>query len=408
MEAQLSAPVRSLLERLRDASRKTCVRRGTSGGVLPSVVVVVVESFRSDVVTDELMPRLARYARGGARFDGHMAGSILSEAGLFTILYSESPLLYDAALDAGRKPCAVEAFSALGYRTAYFSGQPERWRRQEEFIGASRFDDYHHDDSGSWAEWDRRALEGAAALARTSPKPVFAVAYLMSSHFEYRFPPEYAVDKPVESASTWPSTNMRTLGGAEAPVIRNRYRNTMRFLDDLIMDAVGALDPAHAIVVVTGDHGESLFDDGRIGHGYSFADVVVKTPAIVVGPGVSPNRRSDATLHVDLLPTVLHAATGGAVRLDGVDGRDLFDQANLPREAVLLAAADVGRKLAIAELRDGVGRLDLQIRLSEGIVTWDGLRDPLGKWAESQRLDAAGRRNLVRAFERVVGDIAPR
>src|SRR6185295_11397073 len=125
-------------------------------------------------------------------------------------------------------------------------------------------------------------------FVRRSEKPAFGVAYLMSSHFEYRYPPAYAVDRPADSAANWPETNMRTLRGEEAQVFRNRYRNTMRFLDDLIMDAVGSLDPSRTIVVVTGDHGESLFDDGRFGHGYSFADVIAKTPAIVVGPGVTP------------------------------------------------------------------------------------------------------------------------
>jgi hypothetical protein len=62
--------------------------------------------------------------------------------------------------------------------------------------------------------------------------------------------------------------------------------------------------------------------------------------------------------------------------------------------------------MALAEVRDGVDRLDLQIRLGGGTVTWDGLRSPLGRWAENQRLTPEKRRNLVRAFERAAGDIA--
>jgi hypothetical protein len=406
VEAQLSGPVLALRQRIADRSRKACRVIGNAVPPLPSIVIVVVESFRSDVVTDELMPRLARFARSGLALDAHLAGSVLSEAGLFALLYSESPLLYDAALDARRKPCALSAVSSLGYRTGYFSGQPEKWRRAEEFVGPAAFDEYHHDDGGTWAEWDQRALRGAVDLVRGSDKPVFAVAYLMSSHFEYRFPEKYAVDRPVESTASWPATNMRTLGGDEAPVFRNRYRNTMRFLDDLVMDAVGALDPLRTLVVITGDHGESLFDDGRFGHGYSFADVIAKTPAIVAGPGVAPSRRGDPTLHVDLLPTVVHAATSGTVHIEGIDGHDLLDPALAPRDAVLLAAQDGARNFAIAELRDGVRRLDLQIRLGDGSVTWDGLRDPLGRWAESQRVDPDARRDLVRAFDAAVGDIA--
>lgn len=406
VEEQLSGPVLALRDRLANRSRKICQVSGSAGAPLPSIVLVVVESFRSDVVTEALMPRLARFARGGLALDAHMAGSVLSEAGLFALLYAESPLLYDAALDAHHKPCALSALSALGYRTGYFSGQPEKWRRAEEFVSPRTFDEYHHDDGGSWAEWDQRALRGAVDFVRGSEKPVFAVVYLMSSHFEYRFPPEYAVDKPVESAASWPETNMRTLGGDEAPVFRNRYRNTMRFLDDIVMDAVAALDPSRTLVAVTGDHGESLFDDGRFGHGYSFADVIARTPAIIAGPGVMPALRRDPTLHVDLLPSMVHAATAGMVRIEGIDGHDLLDAAVAPREAVLLAAQDGARNFAIAELRDGVRRLDLQIRIRGGTATWDGLRDPLGRWAEDQRVDPDARRHLVRTFDAAVGEVA--
>jgi hypothetical protein len=151
IEAQLSAPVLALRKRVADRFRKACRVSGNAVAPLPSIVVVVVESFRSDVVTDELMPRLVRFARSGLVLDAHMSGSVLSEAGLFALLYSESPLLYDAALDARRKPCALSALSTLGYRTGYFSGQPEKWRRAEEFVGPAAFVVYHHDDEGSWA-----------------------------------------------------------------------------------------------------------------------------------------------------------------------------------------------------------------------------------------------------------------
>jgi arylsulfatase A-like enzyme len=201
---------------------------------------------------------------------------------------------------------------------------------------------------------------------------------------------------------------MRRLGGEDATVFRNRYRNTMRFLDDAIMDAVGSLDPARTVVVVIGDHGESLFDDGRWGHGYSFADVIAETPAILVGPGIEPRRRTDATLHADLVPTLVHAVTQGAAALDGVDGVDLLDPSVPFRASTLLAAADVGRDLSIAELRSGTDRLDLQIHLKEGTAVWDGLRGPDGRRTQNQRITPEKRRSLVQAFTAAVGSVARR
>jgi arylsulfatase A-like enzyme len=409
LEAQLSTRLGNARDRLRGDARRACAIHGRSEGHLPNVLVVFVESFRTDVVTEELMPRLTRYARGGLRLDGHLAGSILSEAGLFALLFARNPLLYDWTLDGKSPPCATRAFSELGYTTAYFSGQPETWRRAEEFVNARTFHEYHHDDRGGWVEWDERALRGLTELARSSERPVFGVAYLMSSHFEYQFPPRYEIDRPAASASAWPKTDMRGLGAADAAVLRNRYRNSMRFLDDAIMNAIDQLDPRSSIVVVTGDHGESLYEDGRFGHGYSFADVIARTPAIIVGPGIVSGRRDAPSLHADLLPTLLSASTAGRVTLSGVDGRDLQAPAAPggaeERDAVLLAADDVGRDMAIAELRSGDQRLDLQIRLGTARVTWDGMRDPLGKRQANQHLTPGLRQDLVRGFDSALRDM---
>jgi hypothetical protein len=406
LESQLSNRLVSARERLGRDAADGCVLSGKLGGRPSGVVVMVVESLRPDVVTEELMPRLTRYARRGLRLDGHFAGSILSEAGMFALLFAKSPLTYDLTLDAHAAPCATRAFSQLGYETAYFSGQPERWRRAEEFVNSRTFGRYHHDDRGTWPEWDVRALQGVTELARASERPVFSVAYLMSSHFEYQFPMAYEVDRPAESGAHWPDTDMRGLGAADAPLFRNRYRNTIRFLDDAIMDAVERLDPLRNIVVVTGDHGESLYDDGHYGHGYSFADVIARTPAIVVGPGIIPARREDPTLHADLLPTLVHAATGGSVVLSRVHGRDLQAPA-APRSGWLLAAPDGGRRLAVAQLRSGDMRIDLQLRFDEGKVYWDGIRDPLGKRQNDQHLSADLRRKIGAAFDEALREMAP-
>ena len=62
-----------------------------------------------------------------------------------------------------------------------------------------------------------------------------------------------------------------------------------------------------ALIIVTSDHGEALFEHGRWEHGGSLFDEVIRVPLIVSGPGVRPGRISAPASLTDLMPTILDA-----------------------------------------------------------------------------------------------------
>ena len=77
------------------------------------------------------------------------------------------------------------------------------------------------------------------------------------------------------------------------------------FLESL--RARGALD--NTVVVVAGDHGESLGEHGFFGHGLELSESIVHVPLIVSGRGVPAGRSvSDVVGLVDLAPTLLQLA----------------------------------------------------------------------------------------------------
>src|SRR6185503_14181520 len=126
------------------------------------------------------------------------------------------------------------------------------------------------------------------------------------THFEYRYPPDYERHRPV-ATSRWLTTNLTALGASDELPHRNRYANSLAFVDDAVADALARVNLDENIVVIAGDHGESIFDDVRYGHGYSFADVIARTPCLLRGPGIVPGRRADMTLHTDIPGFVLAA-----------------------------------------------------------------------------------------------------
>jgi hypothetical protein len=408
--AEAAEPVdpalRGLAKRLREAYKVAYPALGAGqpastaplalGARPPNVILIVTESLRHDVFGPELMPRLTRWAEQGLVATEHDAGTNYSQTALFTLLYGRNAALYHQTLDAHVPPQFCVTLRASGYECAYFSGHPKVWLRREEFVNAQTMDRFVHDDTGSWPDWDRRALDGMVKLVSESQKPVFAIVLLMSSHFEYRYPPEYELDRPVAD-SAWNVTSVASLGAdAEIPH-RNRYRNCMRFIDDAVSDAIERLDPVRNLVVFTGDHGESIHDDGRYTHGYSFADIVTRTPFAMVGPGVQPAQLKEPTYHMDVLPSVFHVLSGQAPAIAHIQGRDWFSE--LAPSSALDAFSPPDRYVIQTQLRaEGLRlRLDLDARAPD--VTLFGFEDQLAHLVSTPALSQQQQDGLVRALQ---------
>jgi hypothetical protein len=363
----------------------------------PNVLIVLVESWRADSLTPERMPRLSAWAEGGLVAEQHYGGSDYSEAGMFSLLYGRSPLLFHAALDAHQPAAWCPAAHELGMECSYFSGHPKIWMRREEFLNAGAVDHFVHNDSGDWNQWDRAALEHAVqALQAPSARPQIALAYLMSTHFEYEYPAAYERHLPVRHDMSWRGTETNGLGPEDRIPVTNRYLNSLAFTDDLVADAIAKLDPKRTIVVLTGDHGESLGEDGHFGHGYGFPNSIAKVPFAMVGPGIAPSHREAPSLHADLLRTLVHALGGRAIGPS--DSEDLLTP-QPPRAGLLLAHCSYGHKKADALLIRGTTRLRFELGLQQPTVTLLWPEDSSGHPKGTDSLDAAQVKQLVSTFE---------
>ncbi|MDH3585420.1 MAG: sulfatase-like hydrolase/transferase, partial [Phycisphaerae bacterium] len=343
----------------------------------PNVIVIMVESWRADVFDKGLMPRLEQWSRQGLRLNNHYAGSYRSESGMFALLYGRSPIVYRPTLDAGIPPQLNETLRRSGYLTAYYSGHPKKWWWREKFVNPQTFDRFVHNDKGSWPDWDRKALRQMTKDVNQSDQPMFALCFLMSSHLEYQYPPEHEHHTPVERSIRWTPTNMPAVGPEHREPLYNRYRNTMAFLDEEIHRAIRSLDPDRNIVIVMGDHGEAIGENDHFGHYHMYGDISSRTPAVMVGPGLSPRRVDSPTVHQDLLPTLMHALNGQATPMKHVHGRDLF-QEDEPRRSLLLVNYDQKWTIKVRLVHEDL-RLFMQLFDDESALEIVGLEDAHGQ-----------------------------
>jgi arylsulfatase A-like enzyme len=171
--------------------------------------------------------------------------------------------------------------------------------------------------------------------ALESRGPFFLVVFFSTAHFPYAAPWPY-YRRFVDPAYRGRFKYFKPVGlGQEAPAdardeqqVRALYDGAVSAIDDAaqsILDALASDGLANkTIVVVTADHGETLFDHGHgQGHGdHLLGDEGTHVPLAFIDPRKgTPHRDSSIVRDVDLAPT-LYALTGVAAPGD-LDGRSL-------------------------------------------------------------------------------------
>ncbi len=287
----------------------------------PDIVLVVLESFRADAVGATLngtavTPVLDALAAGGVSSKlafSHNGYTAQSRYHLFT--GSLNGVVPNTSL--------IDDFKANGYEVAYFSGQDESFGGEEFAVGFDRADLAYDARVEPQRRYSTFSTAGSLAVplavvrerveaflsTRRSDRPLLLYVNFHDTHFPYH----HAGIEPIVSRTVLPRGQ---IGPARSAELRETYLNTAANVDRAIGAILAAArrdlrqEPA---VIVTSDHGESLYDEGFLGHGYVLDDVQTRIPFIVSGLPLSltePLGQSD--LRERLRTTLASPAVAGA------------------------------------------------------------------------------------------------
>lgn len=311
-----------------------------TGPRLPNVVMIIFESFRHHALGPGLMKELDAWTKQGLRLQRHYSGSNCSHLGLFSLLYGRTPLGYHQTLDRKVPSQMLDSLRRSGYQiTLLTSGEIKGFRRLDQFMNEQSCDAVINEGEFTlagmkdWPDSDRRKLEHVRRIVNdVQDKPQFVFFYLLSSHYRYPFPPEFDIFK--ESPGFWQFLTP----WAQIQNHLNRYANACLFLEHEVMKLVKSIDLNRNIVLITGDHGESMGEDGVFTHATRMSEIQLRVPFAMVGAGVEPREVSTATVHTDVLPTLLHALEGKQVPIRNCHGRDILAEEHPADEVVVVPA----------------------------------------------------------------------
>ena len=310
----------------------------------PNVVLIGVESLRADALAPELMPRLHALAPKSMNLRQHRSGARMTHLGLYSLLFARTPTFYWPTTVAFVPPQASVTFRKSGYDVRYIgSAHHEHWLNMSHYLNEKFFDEITMYADPNWPAMDVKTLARTGEMLRArggggaggGAKPQFILAFLTSTHFPYLYPPEFEKHKPV-LGTDWHFLPFDPEHDLQPGI--NRYRNSVGYMDHLLADFIERTDLSNTVVIITGDHGESLWDDGTMAHGGRWSESQMRVPCLIFGAGVKPHDIDAPTNHMDLLPTALHLAAGKRLALRNTSGVDVLS--GDPRPACELLSSE--------------------------------------------------------------------
>jgi arylsulfatase A-like enzyme len=388
----------------------------------PNVVLIDVESLRADHLSHlgyrhPTASGLDALREEAALFAAARAPSSDTATSSASLLTGVEPWRHGVS---GARPSLVPEVATLaerlaeqGFRTVAASHHHEISRKSGLARGFDWFESVpgpieSHPDAGVMLDWLREWLA-------TRPEgPFFLYLHPTNPHSPYKVPPEHRGDllgRPPTRAFTpggeLEQAVMSGHHGVRARVRRRIQRSLVEQYDTAVrytLDRVGEMlellrhDGSYqgALVIVTGNHGEELFDHGGFGHGATLYEEVLRVPLYLKLPGEESPRTIETPVSLlDVVPTVLDVlgrepgnlvgrslaglARGGAPAAGEPGFVAWLDQ---PRRAARARALLSGRYKLIDSLR----RYDLP---RGGVELYDLVLDP----DESE--DAAGSATAV-------------
>lgn len=282
-----------------------------------NVLMLVIDSWRQDTLSETASPRMHALSRDALRFENHSAGGNGTRFGIFTMLYGLHGSYWFSALEERRAPVMLDVLASEGYDIQVFSSASMNFPEFRDCAWVNVLDGVHDDypaeepyerdlaaaeDFGRFLN-DRRSMREAGI----DNEPFFSFVLLDAAHQPYSYP------GPGEYQPTTEGIDYVELSHDRSPALVerlfNRYLNAVQFADEvaegLLEDLRNSGELEDTLVIVTGDHGEEFQESSFWGHTSNFTPEQIAVPFFMFGAGVEPGVELRPTTHLDLPSTIL-------------------------------------------------------------------------------------------------------
>src|SRR3989304_4060681 len=277
-----------------------------------NIVWIAIESWRFDMMNQEITPHIQEFSKNALVFENHYSGGNASRFGISSLFYGTYGTYWHQFLAERRSPVFIDVLQKLGYDFKILSSTqlsyPEFRKTAFVNLPPSVIEDSLPGRGGDERDpWIAKRFE-EFLTGHDSNKPFFSFMFLDAPHAPYRYPREFTKYQPVVDEINYFEVKKAYAQVDKSHPLFNRYRNSVYFSDSVVnrilsvLKERGLLDST--VVVITGDHGEEFYETGYYGHTSAFSAYQLKVPFILSIPGVKPGRITRLTSHLDVVPTM--------------------------------------------------------------------------------------------------------
>jgi phosphoglycerol transferase MdoB-like AlkP superfamily enzyme len=262
------------------------------------LVMIVLESFRGDSIGRVVAGRPVTPNLNALALEGTWVREAYSHVG-FTTQSGKS--IFGGALDPRTGgPSLFRDLKSAGYRIGVFSAAPENFGGISDTVGMRSSADLYVDAELLKAERAHEsaslgslALDGRKVLRELdrhfrSPsdwaRPTFLYFNFQEAHFPYSQPdmPRFLSGRLAKRSE---------IKASNREMVERTYWNAAAYSDWLVGQVVRRLKAQgvwdRTLVLVTGDHGEALFEEGFLGHGHVLNRAQTQVPLILSDPALT-------------------------------------------------------------------------------------------------------------------------
>jgi choline-sulfatase len=286
-----------------------------------NLVIVTLDTTRADRIgaygSHEVeTPTIDRLASEGVLFEQAVSAAPLTLPAHSSLFTGKFPPEHGVRDNGGfflgpEQVTLAEVLKGRGYRTGGFVAAyvlASKWGINQGFD--TYFDDFDLSQvrAVSLSAIQRPANEvldkALPWIEQSSSAPFFAWIHLYDPHAPYRPPEPFATKYKGHP-----------------------YNGEIAFADSQIARLISTLQARglydRTVIVVMGDHGESLGDHGESAHGFFVYNSVTHVPLVIRAPfsGIGHRRVADPVRSVDIMPTMLDLL--GAPAASGISGTSL-------------------------------------------------------------------------------------
>lgn len=269
------------------------------GHKIPNLVMISVESLRRHEF-NTIMPLSKAFAERGLWLQQHQSVTNISLSSFHSIFHSSFPINLPFSRHETEGIPFQQFLDKLGYKPHLVVSS--NYQMQRSSFWESNL--CQAQVAKHWQSTPAVLEKLFETLKQPGNKAIHA--YLYNLHFNYFYPPEAELFKPVLPEDI--NLFLMQPDGDNLIGLRNRYANAAAFTDLVLAEFLAKAEVdglfADTLFVIFGDHGESLGESGFITHATGPHHKQFEVAAFLIGAGVTPRMIDVPTTHADLLPII--------------------------------------------------------------------------------------------------------